>query len=472
MPDDSELLRRYVNGSEAAFTEFVQRHLGLVYAAALRRVGNDRMLAEEITQTVFIQCARKAQLLVAHPTLGGWLHRSTRFAAIDARRSQQSRLAAEQNRLMPNDATVEPREIWEDVRPEIDALIDRLGERDRDAVVLRFFEGHSFGEIAAKLRVSEDAARMRVDRALDKLRVALSRRGFTSTAAALGAALGQHGAFAAPPALVASVSAAAMTVVPAGSVGALTGLAALFMNKVSIGAIVTVVAVGLVAVVGESKANLALDRRLADAKRATVSAPNVAAGNDSPAVDRTSELARLRARLAELKARPDGVVDSAIIKVVDLRNVGRATPEAAFETVAWAVFNHDLDVVADGLYLGKTKPVADRYFANLPPELRARYQTPERLYAPYIISGPPGKTKFDAIQVIELIPGDRPDEVQARVWFHRPDGTTVVGLQPFTQIGDEWKMGNRAMGYSFGHAVKWLQEHEGPGFPDLPGNEP
>lgn len=165
MIDDTELLRDYVNGSEAAFAEFVRRHVALVYGAALRRVGHDHMLAEEVAQTVFTQCARKARALQSHSALSGWLHRSTRFAAIDALRATRQRIDAEQSKYMPNDPT--PVITADDIRPIIDALLDRLSERDRDAVVLRFFESGSFAEIGRRLHISEDAARMRVERALE-----------------------------------------------------------------------------------------------------------------------------------------------------------------------------------------------------------------------------------------------------------------------------------------------------------------
>ena len=92
MTTDAELLHRYVDdSSEVAFTEFVQRHIGLVYSAALRRVGHDAHLAEDVAQKVFTDLARKAAQLTNHPTLTGWLYRSTRYVAIDVMRIEQRR---------------------------------------------------------------------------------------------------------------------------------------------------------------------------------------------------------------------------------------------------------------------------------------------------------------------------------------------------------------------------------------------
>jgi RNA polymerase sigma factor (sigma-70 family) len=469
MVDDVELLRRYLGGSETAFTEFVRRHVNLVYAAALRRVGNDRSLAEEVTQSVFTQCARKAAALQAHPTLSGWLHRSTRFAAIDAVRAKQRRIAAEGSDFMNEDLSPSPNQTWIELRPMVDALLDRLAARDRDALVLRFFEGESFAEIGTKLRLTEDAARMRVDRALEKLRAKMARRGLRSTASALGVVLTQHGAFAAPAGLAATVSASALAVTPAVSAGTIATV--FLMHKVHAGIIAAVAGFGIMAVIGESRANLDLRRQIAAwPARETPALPAVTTTQHQR--DRTAELARLHARIVELKSRPDGVVDSQILKVAQLRNVGRATPQAAFETFAWAALNQQLDVVAESYQFGDTtKHEADAYFAQLAPELQAKYGSPERLFASYVISGPP-KLRMDAMQVIDLIPGERPDEADVRVWFHFADGTSQVGSQPFRRVGDQWVFGHRKMGLSLDLAVKALRQSSEPSLPEFSPNAP
>ena len=75
MSPDAELLRRFVDQQAGdAFTALVQRHIGLVHATALRRVGGDVHLAQDVTQTVFITLARKAPALLGHATLAGWLY--------------------------------------------------------------------------------------------------------------------------------------------------------------------------------------------------------------------------------------------------------------------------------------------------------------------------------------------------------------------------------------------------------------
>jgi len=209
MSDDLELLQRYAaTRDEAAFAELVRTHLNLVYAAALRRTNGRRGLAEEIAQTVFAQLARGAGRLGEHPVLAGWLYVATRNAAMNALRAERRRKRYEQEAQAMQDthATATTDEEWQRLRPEIDAAMDDLGAAERDAVLLRFFGNRSFSEIGSALRVSEDAARMRVDRALEKLQVLLRRRGITSTATALGGLLAAQSAVAAPAGLAVAVT--------------------------------------------------------------------------------------------------------------------------------------------------------------------------------------------------------------------------------------------------------------------------
>lgn len=233
---DAELLRRYADTrAEDAFAEVVRRHLKLVYFAACRRTG-DLQLAEDVAQQVFTALAREAAVLSRHAVLTGWLYTTTRFVAAKLLRTERRRQAREQEMFLMQDS-LSPAEAhptggavsWDQVRPLVDAALDELNDRDREAVLLRFFEGRPFAEIGAALRVKEDAARMRVDRALDKLRALLEQRGVTSTAAALGLTLANQSAAAVVPtglavsvtsgALAATSVAGALTTTTAGVIG-------------------------------------------------------------------------------------------------------------------------------------------------------------------------------------------------------------------------------------------------------------
>jgi RNA polymerase sigma factor (sigma-70 family) len=211
MVHDAELLRRYVDAkSEPALTEFVRRHFNVVYFTALRSTRGNSALAEEIAQAVFTATAQRARMLSTHPTVTGWLYTTTRHVAARATRQEMNRQRHENAATVGDALSNDPGPAWEQLRPLIDDALQQLDARQREAILLRFFEGQPFAEIGAAWRVSEDAARMRVDRALDKLRVVLRRRGVTSVSAALSAALMTQAGLSAPSTVAATVTGAAI----------------------------------------------------------------------------------------------------------------------------------------------------------------------------------------------------------------------------------------------------------------------
>jgi len=225
---DAALLEQFVSGHRPeAFTELVRRHLGLVYRAALRQVG-DADLAEDVAQTVFTDLARKAASLRGRETLSGWLHTSTRYAALKARRSQQRRQVREQETYAMHSAPSDSIE-WNRLRPVIDDALHTLAQSDRDVVLLRFFGGRSYSEIGSQIGLPEDTVRVRVNRALEKLARTLRKRGVVSTAAALAVALGAEPTASIPIRLAAQLSSGALAgaVVGAGTIVATTWLAIL-----------------------------------------------------------------------------------------------------------------------------------------------------------------------------------------------------------------------------------------------------
>ena len=216
--DDRELLRDYAKtGSEAAFAELVHRRLDLVHSAALRQVRGDPHRAREITQTVFTLLARKADSLSRHRALSGWLYTTTYHVARRLLRTERRRWHHE-GRAM-NEAGFdhpEPTAPWDELRPVLDEAMHELPENERTALVLRFFEQRSTAEIGASLGLSESGARKGLERALDRLRVGLGRRGITSTPAALALAFEAQAVSAAPIGLAVDVTGAAIhaTVAP------------------------------------------------------------------------------------------------------------------------------------------------------------------------------------------------------------------------------------------------------------------
>ena len=249
--DNAVLLRRYVEDhSQEAFTELVRGNLDLVYSAALRQLDGDSHRAQEAAQSVFTDLARKAASLSRHTALTGWLYTSTHFAAAKLRRTEQRRLARQKEASMMNELTAPAKsaENWERLRPVLDDVMHELNARDREAVLLRYFEQQSFAEIGDHLGLGENAARMSVERALDKLSGLLARRGVNSTAAALALALtGELGA-AAPVGLATAISAGALA-----GAASTTGLSVLAILKImSTGKFASAVTVVAIAAVGTS----------------------------------------------------------------------------------------------------------------------------------------------------------------------------------------------------------------------------
>ena len=208
--EDSQLLAEYVRaGSEAAFRTLVERHLNLVHGSALRQLSEPH-LAEEVTQAVFILLARKAGSLGHKTVLAGWLFRTTRFVAARVRRTEYRRLRREQEAFEMHQIASSP-DSWDRIAPVLDEALEKLGASERDAVLLRFIEGRNHREVGAALGLSEEAARKRIDRALEKLRGLFASGGLTLSATALGAALLANTSKAAPVGFANAITATAVT---------------------------------------------------------------------------------------------------------------------------------------------------------------------------------------------------------------------------------------------------------------------
>jgi RNA polymerase sigma factor (sigma-70 family) len=248
MTDDEQLLQQYRReGSESAFGELVTRHIDLVYSAALRVAGGDSHLAQDVTQTVFVDLARKARSLPRDVILAGWLYRHAWFTAAKMVRTERRRQTREQTAMEMralDDNTGSP---WDEVAPHLDEGLNQLSASDRDAIVLRFFKQQDFRVIGAALGVSEDAAQKRVTRAMEKLRGILTKRGVALSATALASVLAAEAVTAAPVGLAISVTATALA--GAASVGtglSLTTMKIMAMTKLQIGVAGAILIAGIV----------------------------------------------------------------------------------------------------------------------------------------------------------------------------------------------------------------------------------
>jgi RNA polymerase sigma factor (sigma-70 family) len=268
MHDDGQLLRRFVEtGSQADFDVLVQRHMDLVFGVALRMTRNSQR-AEDVAQTVFVDLWRKARRLCGRTDLAGWLYLTTWYASKrlvrgEARRDERERALGVGN--AEDTAAVDPAAF----ATVVDHALRKLSAADRDAVVLRFFQNRSFVEVGAALGLTEGAARMRVQRAVERLRQRFSRQGIISTVAALECALDVQAATKAPLGLATKI-AGATTVATVGTstVGGILSLMSITKTAMTGIGIAAIVALG--GYYHERQARVAADNAVNDLTRENI----------------------------------------------------------------------------------------------------------------------------------------------------------------------------------------------------------
>ena len=301
MTPDSELLSRYARThSEDAFAELVGRHVNLVYSAALRQVNGDAHLAQDVAQTVFTDLARKAVSLSRRDSLTGWLYTSAHFAAAKIARTEDRRRDREEKFMREPIHETAPEADWEKLQPALDDAMHELKEVDREAILLRYFENRPFVEIGEKFGLNENAARMRVDRALEKLRDILTKRGVT-TAATLASVISANAVQLAPAGLAATLASASLA---GAGTGTLTLLKIMTLTKLKLGLSALVVAGATTALVIQYQAreklraeNESLHQQIVQLKTDNESLSNrLAAAGDSKSLsdEQFNELLRLR----------------------------------------------------------------------------------------------------------------------------------------------------------------------------------
>jgi len=317
MTPDSELLAAFARtNSEDAFGELVRRHVNLVYSAALRQVNGDAHLAQDVAQTVFTDLARKAGSLARRESLTGWLYTSAHFAAAKIIRGENRRRDREEQFMRETEGSgtgVPPIQSanelaeWESLRPTLDDAMHELKEADREAILLRYFENRQFAEVGAKLGLNENAARMRVDRALEKLRDIFTKRGIT-TATALASVISANAVQLAPAGLAAALT--TTSIVTAGT-GTFILMKILTATKLKLGFSALVVAAAATAFVIQNQAqeNLRMDNAVLTQQLAQLQTDNQSLSNRLATIDDSkmlsddqfNELLKLRGEVGVLR---------------------------------------------------------------------------------------------------------------------------------------------------------------------------
>jgi RNA polymerase sigma factor (sigma-70 family) len=309
MTSDRELLAHYAaTNSEEAFAELVRRYVNLVYSAALRQVNGDTHLAQDVAQTVFTDLSRHAGSLARRETLTGWLYTSAHFTAAKILRGENRRRAREEQFMREPIADEAGEADWGKIRPVLDAAMHHLKDADREAILLRYFENRPFAEVGAKLGLNENAARMRVERALEKLRASLVKRGI-QTAAPLASILAANAVQMAPTGLAATLT---TTSIATGGAGAFTLLKIMTATKLKLGISAILVAGVATALVVQhqnrlTRENQSLRQQISQLAGENESYSNRLASNAGVSQrlpdDQLNELLKLRGEVAVLRQR-------------------------------------------------------------------------------------------------------------------------------------------------------------------------
>lgn len=194
---DWELLRQYrEGGSDEAFRKLAARHMRLVYSTCRRELGNEQA-TEDAVQTVFLLLARKASGFSRGTSIASWLFSASRFVCKDTIKSEIRRLRREEaaaSMVTPRTAGSE----WDTIEPLLNDALASLPSADRKAVLMRYCDGQSLREVADQIGTTEDAARKRVARAVEKLRRYFRREHATAQLLALDSLLLAHAAYPVP----------------------------------------------------------------------------------------------------------------------------------------------------------------------------------------------------------------------------------------------------------------------------------
>jgi RNA polymerase sigma factor (sigma-70 family) len=335
--DDMALVREYADSnSEQAFAKLVSRNINLVYSVARRQV-RDPHLAEEITQSVFIILARKAGSLSSKTILSGWLCRTARYISANTVKTQRHRQIREHESHMQSIVDEPDPSVWGQLAPMLDDALNCLGAKEHDAVVLRFVDGKEFKEVGAALGSTEDAARMRINRAIEKLRKFFAKRGVTVSAAAIAGAIGANSIQAAPAGLGVTITAAALSgtsVTTAAFIAATKAIAMTTFQKTIVGTTVAVLAAAAIYKAREASRLRALELALQSQQWAS---PQQVRVFQAKQVESLRQLEALRADNARLNRNTEELLRLRG-KVSQMQSAAAQSNQNQFESLAstWA----------------------------------------------------------------------------------------------------------------------------------------
>jgi RNA polymerase sigma factor (sigma-70 family) len=451
--DDQKLLREYAHsGSQSAFRILVDRHLGMVYSAAKRMV-HDSQLAEGVTQSVFTTLAKKGDSINPSEVLARWLHDTTRRLAAHALLTASQRREHEHAATAP---TPGPGASAGRVVDELEAMMDKLSPADRDAIVLRYLENRSLHDVAETLRLSEEAARARINHTVEQLHARFSEKGVPISSAVLASILSSESVAHVPTGLAIAVSTealeAAATVPAQGAAGSWWNMKTAI--PVAIAVLLACIGTFFLQQTRVNQLQSENQRLLADKRKMKaeydVNLSSAARGGNIELVRlrrSNDELLRLRREVTQLRKTgetapptatpeppPPAITPSGphepgtFISREQLGFVGFTTPEAAMESVVWSMVNGNYDA-----FLTALSP-EDREEQINNPDGREFFEAGRQRLAP----------QFKGMQVFALkVLGDDEVEIKVRLDYDSP----LFQIQPLVKINDQWRLADSTRDY-------------------------
>ena len=464
MKPDEQLLADYACAkSQEAFTELVRRHVHLVYSAALRQVSSPQ-LAEEVSQSVFTDLARAAGNLKPGTILAAWLYQVTRRTAIDIVRRESRRQARE--RLAVEMAAMNAPTDWTHIEPLLDDAMDALGETDRAAILLRYFENKSLREVGQSLGTSDDAAQKRVSRAVEQLREFFSKRGVAIGVSGLVVIISANAVQAAPMALVTTISTSVFLTGSAFTSTAITITKAIAMTTLQKTLIATTVAV--LAGAGIYEARQALNLREKNETLRQQQAPligqieqlthaqnalsdNLAALRDDNErlKSNTTELLRLREEVTALRRRTKEMADPGaaqqqakpgarpFVPAEEFANAGLDSPEATAKTFVWAVRNKNQEMLAKIVDAGQVQEMLRQMIRKIDPNASA-FDLPEATNA-FHLNFTNETADLQGYQILSQ-QFESTNYATLEMVGYRADGSSQTSSLKLRLIDGEWKL--------------------------------
>jgi len=460
---DQQLLQRYTRDqAEDAFAELVQRHLNLVYSAALRQVQSPQ-LAKDVSQSVFNDLARSAGQLKKNTVLSAWLYEVARRTSIDVIRQETRRKLREQAYTEMNVIDVATDENWREVLPHLDAAMEELDSVDRAAVLLRFFENKSLQEVGEELGVSDDAARKRVRRAVERLREHLLKRGVAVGLSGLVVLIGANAVQAAPAGLAITISSAVPLTMATTAVATKT-IAMTILQKAAVAVTACLVAgAGIyevhqarqlreqVNVLRRQQEPMAMRVEQLTNQLGVLSNQLIGLDDENRRLKtNTLELLRLRATVTRLGSLNREVPESAattpareksgggpLVPASEFSNAGLGSPEATMRTLAWAEENKDKEMMAKIVDMEAVKTALYQMMKKTSPDISEADLRKSSLPLDLNID-----VKKQGIAYYQILSQEftSPTEVVVDVDTHLTDGSSGTDKMTLHLVDGEWRL--------------------------------